>query len=121
MPITGLHHVSLIIADIPTAVAFYREVLELQPLERPELNFPGYWFSMGDRQLHLLALPNPDPVQGRPQHVGRDRHLALLVDDIGPFIERLEQRDITYTRSRSGRAAVFFRDPDGNGIELMEG
>jgi glyoxylase I family protein len=33
---------------------------------------------------------------------------------------RLEAAGVSYTLSRSGRRALFVRDPDGNALELME-
>lgn len=116
-----LHHVSLIVADAARAAPFYERVLGLQRIVRPELGFPGAWYALGEgQQLHLLELPNPDPASGRPDHGGRDRHVALLIADLEGMVARLAQAGISYTRSRSGRAAIFCRDPDGNGWELME-
>ena len=69
--------------------------------------------------IHLMELPNPDPVDGRPDHGGRDRHAAFGIDDVKPLVERLERHGVPYTMSKSGRAAVFFRDPDGNAMEFM--
>jgi glyoxylase I family protein len=114
-----LHHVSLLVADTQAAVAFYGGLLGLAPIERPDLGFPGAWFGIGGQQLHLLELPNPDPVGGRPAHGGRDRHTAFLVDDLADLEARLGARGIPFTRSRSGRPAIFCRDPDGNGVELI--
>lgn len=115
-----LHHVSLIVADTEAALAFYHELLGI-PLAvgRPELGFPGAWLQLGAQQIHLLELANPDPVTGRPEHGGRDRHVALAVDDLAAVCQCLEARGIAYTRSRSGRAALFCRDPDGNAVELI--
>ena len=119
--IAGLHHVSLIVADTTRALAFYRDILGLQPDQRrPDLGFPGAWLRLGDRQLHLLQLPNPDPVVDRPRHGGRDRHTAVSVDDLDGFVARLKQADIPFTLSKSGRRALFCRDPDGNAWELIE-
>jgi glyoxylase I family protein len=115
-----LHHVSLIIAESTRATLFYQEVLGLQPLARPELGFPGLWFGLGEgQQLHLVELPNPDPSSGRPDHGGRDHHVALQVDELQSYEERLITAGIPFTRSRSGRPAIFCRDPDGNGWELI--
>jgi glyoxylase I family protein len=33
---------------------------------------------------------------------------------------QLDRAGVTYTMSRSGRRALFCRDPDGNGWEFME-
>ncbi len=119
--VTGLDHVSLLVSDTARALRFYREVLglDIEP-GRPELGFPGAWLRLGDRQLHLLELPSPDPGQGRPAHGGRDRHTAVRVSDLAAFVDRLERAGIPYTMSRSGRRALFCRDPDGNAWELIE-
>ncbi|MGM0517539.1 MAG: VOC family protein [Pseudomonadota bacterium] len=118
--VRGIDHVSLLVADAGRAERFYREVLGLAPLTRPDLGFPGAWLDLGGGQaLHLLELPVPDPKDGRPAHGGRDRHFALRVADTAIFADRLEAEGIAFTRSRSGRDALFFRDPDGNAVELL--
>jgi glyoxylase I family protein len=119
--VRDLHHVSLIVANTARALEFYQGVLGLEvDQSRPDLAFPGVWLALGDRQLHLLELPNPDPVAERPQHGGRDRHTAVTVSDLDGFLRRLEQAGIPYTLSKSGRRALFCRDPDGNAWELVE-
>lgn len=118
--IQAIHHVSLIVSKVEKSLAFYQTLLGLEVEERPELPFPGAWLKIGDQQLHLLELPNPDPVSGRPQHGGRDRHLAMSVRDLNALADRLDQAGIALTRSKSGRAALFFRDPDGNALELVQ-
>lgn len=120
MRISELHHVSIVVADTARSLAFYRDVLGLRSVARPDLGYPGAWLAAGGHQIHLLELPNPDPVEGRPPHVGRDRHMAFLVDDLADCMARLERAGRPYTRSRSGRAALFCRDPDGNGIEIIQ-
>lgn len=119
--VTGLHHVSLLIADLERALGFYQGLLGL-PLDpqRPDLGYPGAWLQAGAQQIHLLLLPNPDAGQARPPHPGHDRHLALAVSALDPLAQALDAAGIPYTRSRSGRRALFCRDPDGNGVELVE-
>lgn len=114
------HHVSLLVADTARSLDFYCGVLglEIEP-SRPELGFPGAWLKIGGGQIHLLELPNPDSNSDRPEHGGRDRHTALQVDDFDGLRKRLDQTGIPYTLSRSGRQALFCRDPDGNAIELI--
>ena len=121
LKVNRLLHTSVLVADVGRSVDFYRDILSLVAAEnRPELDYPGAWLDIGDQQIHLIELPNPDPIHGRPEHGGRDRHIALSVSDIGELQRRLEQNQIPFTKSRSGRGAVFFRDPDGNAIECVE-
>lgn len=117
----ALHHASVVVADLAAALHFYVDILGI-PLDetRPDMPFPGAWLKVGDQQIHLLVLPNHDPATGRPAHAGRDRHTALVVTGLDALQQRLEENGICFTCSRSGRHALFCRDPDGNGVELIE-
>ena len=118
----ALHHSSLLSSNLESAKHFYVDVLGL-PLDesRPDMGFDGLWFDMGaGRQIHLLRLPNPEAGIDRPEHGGRDRHVALLTDHLEAVASKLEQHGVTYSRSKSGRAALFCRDPDGNAIEIIQ-
>jgi glyoxylase I family protein len=118
----ALHHVSLLIDDLARARAFYVDVLGLaEDQGRPDLGYPGAWLLLpAGLQLHLLQLPNPDADAQRPEHGGRDRHVAFVVDDLQGLQTRLDAAGVSYTRSRSGRAALFCRDPDGNALEWIQ-
>lgn len=119
--IVSLLHASLLIADVERSRAFYEGILGLSPSgSRPDLGFPGVWYDIGAAQIHLICQPNPDPVEGRPDHGGRDRHTAFGVRDWQAMKSRLEVSGIPHTLSRSGRRALFCRDPDGNALELVE-
>lgn len=112
-----LHHVSILVSDLERALRFYEGLLGLQQAQRPDLGYPGAWLSLGEQQIHLLQLAGPPADRMVP--VGRDRHLALMVEDLDGLMARLEDAGLGLARSRSGRAACFCRDPDGNGIELI--
>ena len=121
MRVTAIHHVSLVVADTVGSLEFYRDLLGIPVApERPDLGYPGAWLQLGSQQIHLLELPNPDAVEGRPSHAGRDRHLAMTVTDLEAVRESLTAAGVACTVSRSGRKALFCRDPDGNGVELIE-
>lgn len=50
--------------------------MEINP-DRPDSKLPyrGAWLWIGPEMVHLMELPNPDPVDKdkRPEHGGRDR------------------------------------------------
>ena len=119
--VSSFDHCSMIVADTRKALEFYVDILGLGvDQSRPDLGYPGAWLKVGDHQIHLMELPNPDAGSVRPGHGGRDHHVALRVVDIGRLIQHLQQAGIDYTKSKSGRAALFCRDYDGNAIELVE-
>ena len=119
--ITGFHHVSLIVKNTQAALDFYVGILGLeQDNSRPDLGYPGAWLAVAEQQIHLLELPNPDPLESRPSHGGRDRHTAFHIEDIKALTEKLEKAGISYTMSKSGRKALFCRDPDQNALEFIE-
>lgn len=120
--VTEILHVSVIVADTERALRFYRDILKLRVNPaRPDLGYPGAWLDVGSQQIHLLQLPNPYPnaAPEQPVHGGRDRHCAFAVDDFAAARAALDQAAVAYSLSKSGRRALFCRDPDGNAVELI--
>ncbi|MCK4675922.1 MAG: VOC family protein [Gammaproteobacteria bacterium] len=117
----AIDHCSLIVANTSKALEFYAGILGLEVDEsRPDLAYPGAWLQIANSQIHLLEVPNPDSILNRPEHGGLDHHLALRVADLDAVIQRLQHAGIAYSKSKSGRTALFCRDFDGNAIELVE-
>ena len=119
--ITGIHHATFLSGDLARSRDFYEGVLGLRPdPARPAMGFDGVWYGVAtNQQIHLMQLPNPEAGLQRPSHGGRDRHVALGVDDLDALRAKLDQAGIAYTMSKSGRAALFCRDPDGNALEFV--
>jgi len=117
----AFHHVAIIVSDLIKAKQVYGDILGLEQDIRPELNFDGLFYSLGGgQQLHIMLLDNPDAASIKPQHGGRYRHFALSVSNLDDMKSKLEQKGIAYTQSKSGRAALFFYDFDGNAVELIQ-
>lgn len=112
-------HAGLIVSDLQKSRAFYEGLLGLKPNPaRPNFDFEGVWYDIGQNQIHLMVVPNPYANIQRPAHGGRDNHLALSVEDVEPIKAALDAAGVPYSASKSGRAALFCRDPDGNAIEF---
>lgn len=92
--------------------------------DRPndKLPYGGAWLNLGPEMIHLMELPNPDAGIERPEHGGRDRHFCFGIeaDAMPPLMKSLDEAGIKYTASKSGRPAIFFRDPDDNCLEVVE-
>lgn len=118
----SIQHVSFIVKDLDKSLAFYCGLLNLQQkTNRPKMSFAGAWLTVNEvQEVHLLELNNPDPIDDRPEHGGRDRHAAFSISDLAPLQILLEKNHIAFTLSQSGRAALFTRDPDGNALEFIK-
>lgn len=121
MKITALLHATFLVEELTGSRNFYEGVLGLRLDEtRHEMGFPGVWYELGAQQIHLMQLPNPEQGLQRPAHGGRDRHVALAVNDLNALMQKLDTAAIKYNISKSGRRALFCRDPDGNALEFIE-
>ncbi|XAR67135.1 Methylmalonyl-CoA epimerase [Bertholletia excelsa] len=121
--LVSMHHVGILCENLERSLEFYQNVLGLKINEaRPndKLPYRGAWLWVGSQMIHLMELPNPDPLTGRPQHGGRDRHTCVEIRNVSKLKEILDKHGISYTLSRSGRPAIFFRDPDANALEFAE-
>ena len=119
--IETLHHVSLSVTDLERARAFYGGVLGLREIERPPFDFPGAWFALGDRQLHLIVHTAPRSLRGTTEVDPRDGHFALRVKSRRDALARLRAQGVEVRdnpRNATSWEQVHFTDPDGNVIEL---
>jgi catechol 2,3-dioxygenase-like lactoylglutathione lyase family enzyme len=114
-----LNHVALHVADVDKSVAFYRDVLALEPIPRPAFNFPGAWFRLGiDQELHLIG-----GRETQTQSHNRGNHWALRIDDMDAWERSFQARSISYLPRRmrpDGALQIYLVDPDGHYIELCQ-
>lgn len=114
MQVLGVHHVSINVADVDAALAFYTGLLGLSVRDdRPSFGFGGAWLDVGHQQIHLIEA---DP----PPNLGQ--HLAIQVEDLDHSVAELRGEGIHVTDPSPvgpGRQA-FLQDPSGNTVELYE-
>mmetsp|Transcript_36571 Transcript_36571/g.90011 ORF Transcript_36571/g.90011 Transcript_36571/m.90011 type:complete len:189 (-) Transcript_36571:289-855(-) len=118
-----LQHCGVLVDDVDVAMKFYTEVLgmkDVSHLRSPKLEYPGAFLECGANQIHLMKLPSMDPREGRPEHGGRDRHVAVTIADVDVLASKLTENGVKFTMSKSGRRALFCRDPYMNAIEFVE-
>jgi len=125
-----LHHVSLVSKNIEAAAAFYRNVIELEEVKRPDFPIAGRWFRSGGVEVHLI-----DNSAGTFRHVTtidhNDVHFAVRVPDFENEIARLKQlgfveesdsggeKQLRINRhGRAGYPQLYIVDPDNHVIEI---
>ena len=101
--------------------AFYETVVGLRVGARPPFNSAGYWLYAGEQDVLHLVEETPDD----KRRVGSDLtfdHVALEASDWEAHIRVLHNAGIQFTEAMvpaTGRRQIFFRDPAGNGVELI--
>ncbi len=125
-----LHHVSLVSKNIEASAAFYRDMLELEEVKRPDFPIAGRWFRSGGVEVHLI-----DKSDGtfRPTKSidHNDIHFAIRVPDFEIEIARLKQlgfveetdnggeKQLRINRlGKAGYPQVYIIDPDNHVIEI---
>ena len=129
LDIESIHHVSLPVTDIERSRAFYEDVLGLREVPRPPFPFPGKWYEVGDRHLHLIVGERSTLRVGKGID-SHDIHFAIRVRSYRRALEHLRDRgyrsdaedDLRRVRENpSGRAGfpqLYVLDPDRNVIEI---
>ena len=124
VPEGSFRHVTITVTDLEQARAFYRDVIGLAEIPRPDFGVPGIWFGLdGELQLHILvneALRKPEAE--RASWTICYPHFALATDDVAAKTAALEAAGhevMTQTVAEAGFAQVFVKDPDGNMVEFI--
>ena len=120
MLVRRVSHVSFAVRDLARSLAFYRDVLGLAPIPRPDLGIPGAWLAAGDVGVHLIVVPDDLDV-GTPvaSLTPLANHAAFTVADHGATVRALRARGIELLDGGAAMGQLWVRDPDGNVIELI--
>lgn len=124
MKVTKLLHTRMRVSDMEQTIAFYREVLGLEVLERKTsprgshlafLRVPN-----SDELIELTSFPPSGPVKVQEDLV----HLAFQVESLDATIASLTAKGVKITdgptQTASGSRFLFIDAPDGYEIELIE-
>lgn len=118
-----LNHVALPTADPVAGARFYVDVLGFVETPRPSFSFRGSWLWRSETRVmvHLIHVAGHKAPAGPIET--KNRHLALQTPDYDRSIEQLREHGLDFVERvlpDYGYRQVFFRDLDGNVIELGE-
>jgi lactoylglutathione lyase len=127
--ITKIDHTAITTRDLSQSLRFYTEILgfkETDQLEFTEQRMKLVYVEKNgskielfgyDRPIETIAKKTNNPVVGFT-------HLALLVDNLNATVTELKQKGVIFDiepRDSKGEVRIaFFKDPDGNVLELIE-
>jgi len=122
MEIDRIDHVVLTVADLAVTVEFYRDVLGMRPVAFGE---GRHALAFGRQKLNLHQAGREfEPKARQPTPGSADLCLVAatpLPEVIGHLRERgvdIEEGPVSRTGATGRIASVYFRDPDGNLIEV---
>jgi len=124
--ILELNHIAIYVAKVEESVAFYQDIIGLEPIPRPAFTFPGAWFKIaGAQQLHIIGQreEEQEAVNTRALSKPRGNHFALRISSADEMEQLLIARNAAFQPPRKrpdGAIQIFLKDPDGYWIEFVE-
>lgn len=127
MKLNNVNHIAIIASDIERSLSFYVDVLGFSIIRKVYREERDSWkvdlALNGDYLIELFTFPNAPQRLSYPEALGL-RHLAFTVDDIEASIAELKSKGVETESIRidpfTDCRCVFFADPDGLPIELVE-
>lgn len=124
MRIRGLDHLVLTVADIEATVEFYERVLGMA---RVTFGDGRTALAFGDQKLNLHpAGAELEPKAARPTPGSADLcflahdSVDAVLDELTALAVHVEEGPVERTGARGPIRSVYFRDPDGNLVEVAE-
>jgi catechol 2,3-dioxygenase-like lactoylglutathione lyase family enzyme len=145
--VTSVDSVGITVNDLDRAVDFYTNVLAFERVSESEVTGEKYerlygvfglrlrtaTLRLGDERIELMEFLAP---RGRPtpadskSNDGWFQHVAIIVSDMDAAYRRLREHKVQHASSgpqllpawnpsAGGIAAFYFRDPDGNPLEVL--
>jgi catechol 2,3-dioxygenase-like lactoylglutathione lyase family enzyme len=106
-------HICVTPERLEEARIFYAEIIGLEPMDRPMFSTKGYWFNIGNIELHIGV---------EPALPYTSRHTAFEITDVAAARKHLEKFDLKFLEEPliEGRTRFSFIDPFGNRMELLQ-
>ena len=140
--ITGISLVGISVGNLERSIAFYRDLLGMRLIQEVPMRGANYDAIMGlkgtegriavlrtgNLEIELLEFKRPPSRAVEPARHVSDQgisHFAIHVEDIAGLYTRLEAAGVRVHSalvyfSSCATTAVYFCDPDGNFIEMIQ-
>lgn len=116
--ISKLDHYAIEVRDLELTHHFYHQILGFDVVLRPDFDFPGAWYQLGNVSIHVILNTSRDSVQSN----SRSLHFAFATPDLVEMKTYLIASGIEIAKDikprPDGVLQMFVRDPDGYFIEF---
>ncbi len=145
--VQAVESIGITVSDIDRAIAFYREVLSFSKISDVEVQGKEYdkllgllgvslrlvRMQLGNEKIELIQHLNHQSKLIPIDSCSNDlwfQHIAIVVSDMDRAYQKLRNFNVTpistapqklpnYIEAAAGIEAFYFRDPDGNALELI--
>ena len=142
----GIFHTGLTVSDLDRAISFYRDVLGLKLVTGPTDFFEGadvakgvgvpgarlrlvvFEVGEGSLEVHQYSSPKPTVDKPVPPNTVGVTHVAFRVSNAAEKMKELQAKGVKFNSELNfidegplaGWKWVYFKDPDGINLELIE-
>ncbi len=133
-----VEHIGIVVSDLERSIGFYKNVLNLEIGEKWEFE-PGTIIGGNMKLPRTVVFVKADNTMIELLDYGENKknkpeettgktigitHIAFTVENIHGFVKRLKEKGVTFdtdpVKVKDNLTVAFFKDPDGNILELYE-
>ncbi|HSC07218.1 MAG TPA: VOC family protein, partial [Steroidobacteraceae bacterium] len=147
-PVSRVDSIGITVGDMERALAFYTGVLPFEVISETEVHGDAYErlfgvfgmrarivrLRLGDEEIELIDYLAPEGRPVPPDSRSNDewfQHVAMIVSDMDAAYARLRQHNVQHASTgpqrlpdwnpnAGGIEAFYFKNPDGNHLEILE-
>ena len=127
LQVKSFDHITLIVAELAATREFYVNVLGMTESERPNFDFPGAWFEVGQVQIHATVADELAGLAGwgdrQVKSISRGHHFAFEISDMDAALAAIKKLGLKIgdgpKQRPDGAHQVYIYDPDDHLVELF--
>jgi glyoxylase I family protein len=120
-------HVAITVKDLAKSIEFYKDKLGFSVIREGDTPTQKMVFVGNDlAELELFEIKKGVAKEVPPlkaDEVGI-KHIAFHVDNLEGMVEEMKKKGVKFTteiNKRGSRSHIFFKDPDGTILQLLQG
>ena len=127
LQVQSFDHITLIVNDLEATRRFYVDILGMLESPRPDFDFPGAWFQIGQVQIHATVAGDQAGLAGwgdrHVKSISRGHHFAFEIPEMSAAINAIKSLGIEIgdgpKQRPDGAHQIYIHDPDGHLVELF--
>ena len=127
LQVSVFDHLTIIVSDLAATKHFYVNVLGMTERPRPDFDFTGAWYEVGNMQIHATVASELAGQAGWGERGvkrnSRGHHFAFRISDVDAALKIVKERGIAIADGPKirpdGAKQLYIFDPDQHVVELF--